>query len=107
MVRVAGRPTKHSVAARGEALDELPYENPLGAVAGPKKRNTEIPWDTNDWRWGFNFGIARWLLDKVTAANFWTRCLLIPRDSTGRSVSAESQTGLKTDYLPSDLQFHK
>lgn len=56
---------------------------------------------------GFNFGIARWFLDKVTAANFWTRCSLIPRDSTDRSVSAESQTGLKTDYLPSDLQFHK
>lgn len=59
-------------------MDELPYENPLGAVPGPKKRNTEIPWDTNDWRWGFNFGIARWFLDEVTAANLLDQVLTDP-----------------------------
>lgn len=44
----------------------------------PQKRNTENPWDTNDWRWGFNFGIPRWFLDKVTAASLLD---LVPTDS--------------------------
>ena len=43
-----------------------------------KKRNTENPWDTNDWRQGFNFGIPRWFLDKVTAASLLE---LAPTDS--------------------------
>lgn len=72
---------KHSVAAGAEALDQLPDQSPLGAVAGPKKRNTEIPWDTNDWRWGFNFGIPSWFLDKVTAANILD---LVPADPEGQ-----------------------
>lgn len=56
----------------------------LLVLVRPRKRNTEIPQDTNDWRWGFNFGSPRWFLDKVTAGSLLD---LVPTNSEGTALA--------------------
>lgn len=56
VVRVAGCPTKHSMACwsyqlqPAERLWTSSHVRILLELVWPQKRNTENPWDTNDWR---------------------------------------------------------